>query len=126
MSYRLFLDDERDPYKVTWIELPLGPWQIVRSYDEFVKLVSVRGIPEHVSYDHDLGPQAMAEITSTQGRGFDYGNINEKTGLDCAKYLVELCIEAEIPHPAYTVHSMNPIGAESIASYIESYNKFKS
>ena len=36
---KLFLDDLRYPKEVKWIDIGLGPWEIVRSYDEFVKFI---------------------------------------------------------------------------------------
>ena len=33
------------------------------------------------------------------------------------------CVEKNIKHPSYIVHSMNPIGKQNIESYINSYNK---
>jgi hypothetical protein len=46
----------------------------------------------------------------------DYGP--EKTGYDCAKWLVEYCVEHGLKFPEYVVHSMNPVGKENILSYV--------
>ena len=54
MSYKLFLDDVRNPRDVKWAEMPLGPWVIVRNYDDFVKYITSNGLPEFVAFDHDL------------------------------------------------------------------------
>ena len=59
--YHLFLDDNRHPKDVTWIELPLVEWTVVRSYKEFVKTVEEFGIPATVSFDHDLGDEHYNE-----------------------------------------------------------------
>ena len=47
----------------------------------------------------------------------------EKTGYDCAKWLVNECMIKGVKHPPYIVHSMNPVGKQNIISYVESYNK---
>lgn len=133
MRYNLFLDDERIPRNVTWVHLPNLDWIIVRNYDEFVKHIVSFGLPETVSFDHDLADEHYKHmITDNSLNGhtafvdddlgglnvtFDYGA--EKTGYDCAKWLVDFCIERSLKFPPYTVHSMNPVGAERIRQYIE-------
>src|SRR6202008_2485989 len=72
MSYYLFLDDQRIPSDVSWIDLPIANWDIVRSYDEFIDIINKNGIPQFIRYDHDLGPQAMTEIISNDFKSFDY------------------------------------------------------
>ena len=49
------------------------------------------------------------------------GKFVEKTGMDCAKWLVEYCINNNLKFPDYEVHSMNVIGKMNIKSYIESF-----
>ncbi len=108
-KYNLFLDDLRIPTDVTWANIPVDQhYSLVRSYKEFVDLITLRGVPMYVCYDHDLS---------------DFNNTEEKTGYDCAKWLVAYCVEKNIKHPSYIVHSMNPIGKQNIESYINSYNK---
>ena len=46
----------------------------------------------------------------------DYGP--EKTGFDCAKWLVDFCHDNDVPFPRYTIHSMNPVGRLNIDEYI--------
>lgn len=140
MTYHLFLDDERHPGDVTWVKLPNVPWQVVRNYDEFVETVYKHGIPDFVTFDHDLADEhyvAMLKETSanesftiwmpgddeTPGLNmkFDYGS--EKTGYDCAKWLVDYCIFSGKKFPAFEVHSMNPVGAERIRAYIADAKK---
>jgi hypothetical protein len=53
----------------------------------------------------------------------DYNNIQEKTGYDCCKYLVNKSIETGIPLPQIYVHSANPIGAHNMMGYINNYFK---
>ena len=108
-KYNLFLDDVRVPTDVTWADVPIDQhYSVVRNYKEFVDLVTLRGVPKFVCYDHDLA---------------DCVNKIEMTGFDCAKWLVAYCSDRNIKHPPYDVHSKNPIGKQNIESYINSYNK---
>lgn len=109
-SYSLFLDDLRIPNMVTWVELPKIDWFIVRSYEDFIFIINKRGVPEIVSFDHDLSI-------------VDHDKHEEKTGFHCAKWLVEHCLNNNIRFPEYYIHSKNIIGAENIKSYITSYLK---
>ena len=54
---KLFLDDERAVKDVTWIELPLGPWTVVKNYRQFVEYITNNGLPEVISFDHDLADE---------------------------------------------------------------------
>jgi hypothetical protein len=122
MIYYLFLDDTRFPKNVTWVDLPPRNWTIVRSYKEFVDIINKNGIPQLVSYDHDLGDEAIGEAISKSYQSFDYTKIKEKTGFDCAKFLVEKCMDLNIKHPDFIAHSINPVGKENIEKYINNYN----
>lgn len=111
--FNIFLDDERFPKNVTWVKLPLVEWVIVRSYNSFIQVIKQRGLPLRISFDHDLSD-------------FDKGrtkNFKERTGMDCAAWLVEYCMAHELDLPIYYVHTMNPIGKENIISLFESYKK---
>jgi len=119
MNKFLFLDDYRVPNDVKWVKLPkCDNWDIVRNYDEFTDYIKKNGKPNFVAYDHDL-----ADVHYTKSDFIDYNNYKEKTGYDCAKFLVLMCASKNIKHPNYIVHSMNPDGKANIESYINSYNK---
>ncbi len=134
--YNLFLDDERNPADVTWVAIyNHAPFEVVRSFDEFVNFITQFGIPDFVTFDHDLADthyKAMANVEVEPGQkckiwmpdeegglnmSVDYGT--EKTGYDCAKWLVDFCIDTGTKFPKYMVHSMNPIGKKRINDYIE-------
>lgn len=91
-------------------------WHIVRNIDQFKELLDQALKDDikitHISFDHDLADQHYG------------GNFNdERTGFDCAKYLVEWCMDNDKDLPEWTVHSMNPIGAENINSYLNNYKR---
>lgn len=105
MSYAMFIDDERIPRHVTWVELPNRSWQICRNIDEVMQNIWTRGFPEFISFDHDLGQ-------------------DEATGYDIARRLVDMDLDGEISFPdnfAFAVHSKNPVGAENIKQYLNNY-----
>lgn len=122
-KYNLFLDDLRIPTDVTWANIPADQhYSLVRSYKEFVDLITLRReVPKFVCYDHDLADTHYGH--GLNNNEIPYDSYKEKTGYDCAKWLVGYCFAKKIKHPPYVVHSMNPIGKQNIESYINSYNK---
>ena len=125
MAYNLFLDDERKPLDVTWVKLPLVEWTVVRNYNEFVKVITENGLPEFISFDHDLALEHYAHGQSLLWKDFDYSKVKEPTGLACAVWLVDYCIEKNLPIPKFEVHSMNPIGTHFIRRYLQYFNRYK-
>ena len=92
---KLFLDDIR--------EAPDNSWNVVRSYDEFINYIEENGAPDFISFDHDLG-----EAT-------------EKTGYDCAKWLVANDYKIK----DFDSHSANPPGRENIIRLLQNWKKHK-
>lgn len=113
----IYLDDVRTPTQ--------GDWKVVRNYDEFVELINSVGLEnvDVISLDHDLGDGAMLEYYSNVKPNYklDYDNIDEKTGYDCCKFLVNHCIEHKKDLPKVYVHSANPIGSGNMMGYINNY-----
>jgi hypothetical protein len=93
---KLYLDDIRNPKS--------KGWTVVRNYEEFVQYIDQNGLPDEISFDHDLGEDV-------------------KTGYDCAKWLCEYCWMNGIPIPPYNVHSANPVGRDNIIGTLKSYEK---
>ena len=114
---RLYLDDVRTPKD--------SGWEVVKSYDEFIKHIQLNRLDayEVISLDHDLGDTAMDEYFNNVRDNYkiDYNNITEKTGLDCAKWLVNESMTSKIPLPQIYTHSANPIGSANIMGYINNY-----
>jgi hypothetical protein len=131
-SYNLFLDDFRVPADCgKYMSNPSfyynNEWVIVRNYDEFVSFITKNGLPEVISFDHDLADEHYSQDMYSGNDVYDqhYKEFKEKTGLDCAKWLVDLCMDKNLDLPDYIVHSMNPAGARNIWSYLENYRKFR-
>lgn len=116
MKYNIYLDDVRTPIE--------GDWVVVRNYDEFVETVSRLGLEniDLISLDHDLGDTAMMEwYTNVYHHSkLDYNNITEKTGMDCAKWLVEQWMDGK-PVVEVKVHSANAIGSSNIMGLLNNY-----
>jgi hypothetical protein len=113
---RIYLDDVRTPVDKDWV--------VVRSYEEFVDKVNELGLEniETISLDHDLGISAMREWHNNVYNNYtvDYNNITEKTGYDCAKWLVGQWMDGKPICQVYT-HSANAIGSANIMGYINNY-----
>ena len=114
---RLYLDDIRTPVDDDWI--------VVRNYDEFVAQIKLNGLGnfEVISLDHDLGEGAMVEYYTNVKNNYmlDYNNIEERTGMDCCRYLVSDSMNEKIPLPQIYIHSANPIGSANMMGYINNY-----
>jgi hypothetical protein len=130
-SYNLYLDDIREPkqsYKKTgdtrYIDLK---WRVVKCYSEFVETIALNGIPNIVSFDHDLGEEHINYYFDNGGRENPpdplKAHFTEKTGYDCAKWLVEYCTENGLPMPIYLIHSANPVGADNIRAILKRYTE---
>lgn len=115
----LFLDDIRypkDAYQYTTQDIfQRKDWHIARNYQEFVDRILEKGLPEMISFDHDLADEHYLEPNS---RAYV-----EKTGYDCAKWLVEYCMDHGLELPEYYCHSMNPVGKQNIESLLNNFKK---
>jgi len=123
MAYNLFLDDFRMPKDAfEYMKLPIYisvDWIVVRNYYAFITLIQNKGVPEIISFDHDLADIHYKNIV------FDYTNENlEKTGYHCAEWLIYYCIDnnKELPTEVL-IHSMNPAGSLNIKSLFDTYIK---
>lgn len=127
MVILLWLDDLRNPLENNWLEFsPLSPpfevkW--VKSYFEFVQWIKENGLPEGICFDHDLGMiaalDARAEgMSKRQSRKVKQ---QEKTGYDCAKWLVEYCLDNQLTLPKYNIQSANPVGKANIEGLLQSF-----
>lgn len=103
----IFLDDYRKPNK--YVNMNLNRVYQAYSYQDFIDLVNnlyrKYNIIDEVWFDHDLGP------------------VEQGNGLDCAKYLVNFCIENNMKLPEYHIQSANSVGKANIDSYLRSYLK---
>lgn len=93
--YKMFLDDIRNSPDDTWV--------IVRSSREAIDYIQQNGLPDFISFDHDLGGDDTAMV-------FLYYLVNN------------ICNSSDDP-PKYKIHSANPIGSKNIEAFMESWKK---
>lgn len=121
MKTLLWLDDMRDP-KTYYTMKPKGTASFrvvwVKSFQEFVDYLVDMGVPDAVSFDHDLEPEHYVPANLwkdwSQARKHMLDARLERTGYDCAVALVKACKLRGAPLPIWGVHSANPIGANDI------------
>jgi hypothetical protein len=131
----IWLDDTRNPFENNWLVFsPIDqPYNViwVKQYEEFVNYIIKNGLPEAICFDHDLGlvidPNSEFKTINGEISSFSLNiyDDNEKTGYDCAKFLVDYCIDNNLNLPLYNIQSANPVGKENIDSLLKNYNKFK-
>lgn len=127
----LFLDDSRNPIDCTFYMYKRGvnceiyrkEWNIVRSYGQFIKWIENNGLPDLISFDHDLSDVPELKENLPVEDWFQLEGNREYTGMDCAKWLVNYCIDNKKELPKFLIHSMNPVGVENISGLLNSFLK---
>lgn len=87
-------------------------WSVVRNFDDFKKHILTYGIPEVISFDHDLGEDSQgSELPS---------------GYDAIKWLVDFDQKySKLPgNWQIRIHSANPVGCANIQGYYDNYKHF--
>ena len=139
--YNLFLDDFRAPADCMYYHNKYMPqnkaiyavleWVVAKNYEDFVSIVESRfekgEFPVVVSFDHDLADEHYAphEYHDNYEKFESLRPFTEKTGNECAKWLVQFCIDRDLELPDSYVHSMNPNGTERIKQSLNDYQKYK-
>ena len=123
MAYNLFIDDFRMPKDAfAYMKLPqyiTKEWIVVRNFYAFITIIQNKGIPDSISFDHDL-----SDSHYNTELNIPYDQYTEKTGYHCAKWLIDYCIDNNKKLPAeILIHSTNPAGSLNIKSLFESYEK---
>lgn len=124
MKKALYLDDVRTPTET----MPgYEPWTVVRNYEEFTAWITENGIPDMISFDHDLADEHIEDYYKQIGeQGYQqpsYDQFTEMTGLNCADWLVTYCQNNNAELKKCCVHSHNPVGAANIQSLINGFKK---
>jgi hypothetical protein len=127
----LWLDDLRNPFEGKWIEefapeyLNSGSIIWVLNYEEFIEWIRKNGLPQKICFDHDLGEDVAIKLVS---KGINKKKAREvkklaKSGYDCAKWLVDYCIDHDLQIPDWNVQSANPVGKENINGLLNNAKK---
>ena len=106
MKTIIFLDDIRKPEQYVNIDqnIVFCAASLVDFIEALNKLYSKYNRIDEIWFDHDLGE-------------------NAGTGFDCAKYLVDFCIQHNMAIPEYHIQSDNLVGKQNIDSYLRSFLK---
>lgn len=107
----LWLDDMRNPF-TDGLKKYLPHYSMrsdveivwAKSYEDFVDTINKNGLPDVIAFDHDLG--------------------EGKSGFDCAKWLVDYCLDNNKHLPQWAIQSANPVGAQNINSLLNNFNKY--
>ena len=109
----LFLDDERNPEDVTWIQYPDNiEWIVVRDSAEFADKfwdIMKSGKDYVVSFDHDI-------------QDF-YGQL-ELTGYSNLKVMLDAIHYYGLIVPVCYFHTKNPIGKKNMEMYYKNFVEF--
>ena len=122
----LWLDDIRDPAstEVDWLGMysPIGKYEAyvvwIKSYEEFVRFILSHGLPSAICFDYDLSKSP----NKISGQETMCDKVDTKTGLDCAKWLVEYCNEQGIDIPPYGIQTSNLEGKMKIETILNQYH----
>lgn len=129
MKILLWLDDVRNPFNSDWLlqyapDFYYGEGRVVwiKNYTEFVKWITQYGLPTNICFDHDL-----SDINPVEGSSLVIasGWNDEKTGYDCAKWLVDYCMDNDMDLPDWNIQSANPVGRDNINGLLNGYRKFR-
>lgn len=102
---KLFLDDIRSIDMVYPKNLE-QEFDIVRSYDAFVRYIQQNGLPDFISFDNDLGLDSDGKLAPD--------------GYAAAKWLVYES-DLDLSNLKYHVHSANPVAAKQIDGLLQNY-----
>lgn len=133
--YKLFLDDIREPidccsYMLNKDFYSDNEFVVVRNYEEFVDYIEKNGLPEIITFDHDLADTHYTpeEFWCDYDKSKEWQEKQvhkEKTGYECAKWLIDYCIENNLECPMYVCHSMNPVGRDNILGVLDNFRKYQ-
>ena len=104
-NYRIFLDDER---RVEDVYENCEKFVTARSVSEFKKIIQEKGIPEFISFDHDLGEDENGNILPS--------------GYDAAKWMVYEA-ELDIRNMSFKTHSSNIQTRDQINGLLGNWQK---
>jgi hypothetical protein len=121
---KLFLDDVRS---ITDVYDNDKDFIIVKNYEEFISWINSNGLPDFISFDHDLADEHynIGIDLYIEDKPLDYSLYKEKTGMECAKWLINYCLDNNLKLPDFKVHSANPAGRDNILSILTNFKKFQ-
>lgn len=126
----LWLDDTRNPHESNWLSFsPIPHREViwVKSYAEFTKWITKNGLPDGICFDHDLGKEVEQNLRKKglTKKAVRKLKTEEKTGMDCARWLVEYCMDNDKDLPLWNIQSSNPVGKTNISSLLNNFKNRK-
>ncbi len=129
MKNLLWLDDYRNPYLDEEGKVPITnkEWNInwVLNYEQFTKWIEKYGLPNAISFDHDLAQEHYTPEyfwdnyeESKNFQEWKSKSYKEKTGADCALWLLVYCSKNNLNLPEIHIHSANPVGVDNIKAIL--------
>lgn len=132
MKKLLWLDDIRNPFIGDWLmqyapQFAYDKGEIiwVKNYSEFIEWINTNGLPDMIAFDHDLGEDVAKEKVAN-GMNKRQARIQKRktmSGFECAKWLIEYCINNKVELPQWIVQSANPVGRNNINDLLNNYCK---
>ncbi|WP_243735753.1 cyclic-phosphate processing receiver domain-containing protein [Christiangramia sabulilitoris] len=112
MKKLIWLDDIRNPIetRMDWLAYsPIGRevevvW--LKDYYQFTEWILQHGLPDGICFDHDLGA-------------------NTPSGYECAKWLVNYCLDNQLYPPLWSSQSANPVGKVNINRLLKNFVRSK-
>lgn len=105
-----FYTDLMKQYKINFV------W--VKNLYQFIEYIEKNGVPEFISFDHDLNNRGGGEGLS------DEQKLNNN-GANCAMWLVKYCQKTHSKMPKFFIHSANDRGSEEINRILNNNMKHK-
>ena len=133
MSYNLFLDDNFTPTEIANLETVDAhrkryrnlDWIVVRNYVDFVDTINQKGLPDIISFDHDLAPEHYEQVLSDDNWQMsdndiviNYNSFKIETGYHAAKWLLAYCDWHKLELPFCMIHSQNKIGKRNLINIL--------
>lgn len=125
----LWLDDKRNPFLDLENKVPSDDEYIIHwvlNYEQFVQWILAYGLPNTISFDHDLADEHYTPAyfwdNYEENRKFQEWRAQfyvEKTGYNCAEWLVKYCLENNKKLPKIHIHSANVVGVDKIKEVID-------
>lgn len=137
MKILIWLDDYRNPFELlpngsNWLVFsPLQqPYEViwVKTYNEFIENITKFGLPNGICFDHDLAdthytPEHLWNDYDKSKEWQEQQVHKEKTGFDCAKWLVNYCIDNNKILPLWNCQSANPVGRDNINGLLNNFKE---
>lgn len=134
-AYKLQYPELKTCVYVDDLRLPIqrlegyADWVVCRSWAEWVEYLSMRGVPDHVSFDHDLAQEHLDDFRKYEFEGIaaiNYGDFKQWTGLGCAQYYCEFCELHNLEMKGVAAHcTERPLGARNIRETLNAYKASK-